>query len=100
MKLPEELFTNGFEECIVEHSPKINEKELKPIREFIKLNFKKRKTLNKKFHSYTMKHVVEEKIGQYVSNGNFIAAMIKEGYKYEICNRSLNCWFYCCNYRG
>lgn len=43
MKLPEELFTNGFEECIVEHSPKINEKELKPIREFIKIKLQKKK---------------------------------------------------------
>jgi len=91
LKIPENLFSNGFED--VQLSEKINTKNLKKITEFIELNFKKTQKINKKFHSYNMKHIVENSIGEYISNGSFIAAMIKSGYSFERCRGSLNCWF-------
>ena len=41
----------------------------------------RRKTINTKFTSYGLKHMVERATGQYVSNGAFICAALYLGYK-------------------
>lgn len=46
-------------------------------------------------NSYKGKHIVENSIGHYVSNGEFIIAMIYLGYKFRILPKSLNGVFYC-----
>ncbi|HEY9793466.1 MAG TPA: hypothetical protein V6D22_23910 [Candidatus Obscuribacterales bacterium] len=44
--------------------------------------------------SYGLKHVAENEIGEYVSNGVFIAAAIFAGYRYQLCRQgSLNAFF-------
>ena len=57
------------------------------LRDFINMEFVKRKTLNKKRSSYGIKHYVERRIGRrdkYVSNGELINAMIACGFDYEL----------------
>ena len=57
------------------------------LRDFINMEFVKRKTLNKKRSSYGLKHYVERRIGRrdkYVSNGELINAMIACGFDYEL----------------
>jgi hypothetical protein len=41
------------------------------------------RTINRNAHSYMGKHLVEDTIGRYVSNGEFIAAAIIAGYPYK-----------------
>lgn len=44
---------------------------------------KQRQSINKKVSSYGLKHYVERYFGEYVSNGDFIAALIVLGIRYE-----------------
>ena len=60
-----------------------DEEAIKKCREFIREYCTTRKTLNRKFSSYFLKHVCEKVIGDYVSNGDFIQAAILEGYRVE-----------------
>jgi len=64
------------------------------IRGFIWKNFKP--TGTKKVCSYSLKHYVEDALGDkvkhYVSNGELIVAMIAEGYK-PLTITGPNCWF-------
>ena len=46
-------------------------------------------------NSYKGKHIIEEKIGSYISNGELIVSMIYLGYKFMLIPKSLNCVFYC-----
>lgn len=96
MILPEKLNQNGLDYFrrvfSVDETP-LNFEEIEKIREFVRENIKPRVTLNAKHTSYGLKHIVERLTHNYVSNGNFIAAMILEGYKYKQYPRSLNCIF-------
>jgi hypothetical protein len=49
------------------------------------MKFAKKKHLprGKRLNSYYLKHVVEDAIEQYVSNGAFIQAAVELGYKYD-----------------
>lgn len=42
-----------------------------------------RKTFNKSMSSYSFKHFVEYWAGQYITNEDFIQAVIEKGYKVE-----------------
>lgn len=96
MDLPEKLNQNGlnyFRRVFTENEALLNFEEIEKIRGFIRENIKKKVTINTKNSSYGLKHIAERLMGEYVSNGNFIAAMILEGYKYKQHTRSLNCFF-------
>lgn len=41
-----------------------------------------RKTINRSFDSYNLKHIAEQDLGKYVTNGEIIAAAILAGYPY------------------
>lgn len=45
----------------------------------------KRKTINKKYNSYGMKHLCEEFLDTYIANGVLIAAMLNQGYEWKQC---------------
>lgn len=53
----------------------------------------KRKTVNEKVTSYTLKHLVEQEMGGYVCNGAFIAAAIHCGFTYKTYPGSPNVCF-------
>lgn len=53
--------------------------------------FLKRKTINYNFSSYGLKHKLERYIGEYLSNGEFILAMLLLDYDYKF--ETLNCCF-------
>lgn len=42
------------------------------------------RTINPRAHSYMGKHLAEDAIGRYVSNGEFIAAAVIAGYPYRV----------------
>src|SRR6185503_7135161 len=44
---------------------------------------KKQKARGERLNSYYLKHLVEDSIGEYVSNGAFIQAALELGYQYE-----------------
>ena len=77
--LPKDLFKEGF----TQNGNLVNIKSLNYIREFIREHLEKRKIINKKMGSGGLKHVVEGSLGKDVSSGDFIAAMILEGYDYK-----------------
>ena len=45
--------------------------------------------------SYGLKHYLEHKTGDYITNGDFIVAMILCGYRVKFPNRSVNCVINC-----
>ena len=45
----------------------------------------KRKTINKNYNSYNMKHMCERFLDGYIPNGTLIAAMINQGYDWAQC---------------
>ncbi len=51
------------------------------------------KTVNRRRGSYGLKHMAERDIGDYVSNGSFIAAAIHCGFPYRLKPDSPNVWF-------
>jgi len=80
--LPKNLFKNGFDK----NREPIDVDSLVHIRNFIRDNFEKTKNINKKVGSYKLKHITEKNIKEMngsVSNGDFIASMILEGYEYK-----------------
>lgn len=53
------------------------------VREWLQRNIQPRKTLNDDAHSYGLKHLAENAMSEYVSNGELIAAAIIAGYPYR-----------------
>ncbi len=53
----------------------------------------KRKTMNPRYSSYGLKHLAEDEIGEYVTNGAFIAAAIHCGFPYRLIDESPNVLF-------
>lgn len=62
-----------------------------PIVNWIAPRFEKSKRINKKISSYGLKHIVERCMGEYVGNGELIAAMLLCGFEYEA--DGINAWF-------
>lgn len=87
------LKLNGFdsEHESFDETPFFNNKTVDLIRPFLSDNLSKTKTINKSHSSYGLKHIVENKIGQYVTNGELIYAMFLEGF--EIKRHNINCFF-------
>ena len=84
----------GFTDNANGDNPPINIIAVKSSMDYINRNFYPIKTFNKHESSYGIKHLVEEKIGQYVANGELIVAMINCGYNYKQWSVNLpNCWF-------
>jgi len=55
---------------------------------------RRRKTVNRLHTSYGYKHMAEKDIGEYVTNGCFIAAAVHCGFDYSPCaDNSPNVWF-------
>jgi len=96
LMLPEYICTHGLQPYFMTGKAKydFNYKTINLAILFIENYFTSRKTFNTKIHSYKLKHIVEEKIGSYVSNGELIIAMTTCGYNYKAtCHYSPNCYF-------
>lgn len=84
--LPKDLFRNGFAIRGDVNNDPIDIHSLEVVRNFIKENFKKRKTINTKVGSRRLKDVIERKVGENkisIGNGDLIASMILEGYEHK-----------------
>lgn len=55
--------------------------QVEAARAWIRRNCAKRKTINAHNGSYRLKHVIEDAVNLYISNGACIAAFILEGYR-------------------
>lgn len=65
------------------NADKFDKETIRQVRDLISYLVSKRETLNKDHTSYGLKHIVERILDRYVSNGEFIAAMILEGYRWK-----------------
>lgn len=91
IELPKNLSINGFQKDNVIEDWGID--NINKLRLFIKGNLDKTKNFNRQSTSYGLKHKIERKTDLYVSNGELIAAMILEGYKWDIDWSGINCNF-------
>ncbi|WP_304138753.1 hypothetical protein [Mesonia mobilis] len=86
--LPENLNRDGFKtnesRDFTSKKNVVDQSSIKDIVEFLNLNFIKSKKINMSKSSYGLKHVVEKKLGRYVSNGDLIASMIICEYDYIV----------------
>jgi hypothetical protein len=57
--------------------------QVEASRAWIRMNCVKRKTINALIGSYSLKHVIEDAVNLYISNGACIAAFILEGYRVQ-----------------
>lgn len=81
--LPKKLTNTGF--CDDGEPIKIS--SLGDIRNFIRENFRKKKTINTRISSYGLKHLVSNIIQRDILNGDFIASMVLEGYEFQKDNK-------------
>ena len=94
-KIPENLYVTGFiasEGAAGYTSKSFDYERIAECRDIIRANFKKIKTYPE-ISSYHLKGIVETFMGGYISNGEFIFAMIKEGFAYKIQDNGPNCFF-------
>jgi hypothetical protein len=92
--LPENLSQYGFNADIKNAKIEpLNECKVFIIKCFIEQNFEKRKNINHKHTSYELKHFVENQLGFYISNGEFIGAMILDNFDYKNTRSIVNCCF-------
>lgn len=63
------------------------------IAEWVAANLRSQRKVNTHHTSYGLKHVVERATGQYVANGEFIAAALMVGLKHKISENSPNVQF-------
>lgn len=97
LKLPLYICAHGLRPYVFnqgEISYDINFESIELAINLIKRNFTARKTINTKYSSYWLKHLVEKKLERYISNSELIIAMLTCGYQYKQidCN-SPNCYF-------
>lgn len=78
--IPSNLTKFGFDTS----SDRIEIESLVEIRNLINENFEKSSTYLMTEPSYVLKGIAERKLDTYIANGDFIAAMILEGFKYKI----------------
>lgn len=85
--LPSNLTKIGF------NTPgdKIEIETLIEIRHFIRMNFEKIEKINSSKTSYGLKQGIESILGIYITNGDFIASMILEGFRYK--QKGMNAYF-------
>ena len=94
LKTPPWLNKWGFTDNANLDNPPIDIVVVKASMEYINRQFYSIKTINRNISSYSIKHIVEQRIGQYVANGELIIAMINCGYDYKQWSISCpNCWF-------
>lgn len=87
------LRRNGFQNGNEEFDPSVfaDSKVIDTLRFEIRKYFSKTKTFYRNSSSYGLKHIAEDHIGTYVSNGEFIYAMHLEGFR--ISRETINCYF-------
>ena len=90
--IPSNLTRSGFDVSNPEDE-KIDIESLTEIREFIRTNFEKIKTIVRKDNrtSHGLVIYLNPCLQRDFENGDFIAAMILEGFKYK--QHSINCYF-------
>ena len=81
------LSLRGFEDCPenIEKRNRISNypNSFNATFEWIKNNCIRRRSINKDFSSYWLKHVCERNMRHYIPNGCFIAAALANGYRYK-----------------
>ncbi|WP_254561810.1 hypothetical protein [Dyadobacter diqingensis] len=90
--VPEDLDINGFESG-GHYEPKndFQVNRINAARKVIAQSYVKMKTIQKDNSSYGLKHDMEKVIGEYMTNGEFIVAMIGEGFVFK--RDRINCYF-------
>ena len=90
-ELPTDLFQNGFD---TNDKTPLSKERVQKVADWISTRFEKSTRLYKIDSSYSIKHIVEKNMGEYIANGELIAAMILIGFKYQRIPASPNVYFY------
>lgn len=67
--------------------------KIEKIKCFIVENIGRIKTINREISSYGIKHIIEDSVGEYVSNGECIKAFIELGFNVAEQQGGLNAYF-------
>jgi hypothetical protein len=71
-----------------------NPTAIQTAQQWIRANLTQRNTYNKKISSYGLKHKLEQDVRcYYITNGEFIVAMLLEGYEPKVLPDWPNCYF-------
>ena len=90
--IPVNLFPFGFADELAT-GKHINEEAIGRCLEAITTSFEPTEELNRNITSHALKKIIEAYLGEEVSNGEFIAAMLAAGYQYERVKCTPNCYF-------
>lgn len=83
-----------FEKIELDISSENVKKQIDAVINWSSSHCEHRKTINKKYSSYKLKHNAEDKMEIYITNGAFIYAMLKLGYRGQpTSNESQNMYF-------
>ena len=91
-RIPVNLFPFGFADELAT-GMHINEEVVSRCVEAISTSFEPTEDFNRNITSYALKNILEARLGEEISNGAFIAAMLAAGYKYERVKCTPNCYF-------
>ena len=90
--IPVNLFPFGFADDVANWQHYNSELASRCV-EAISQSFEPTEELNRNVTSHALKGIIEARLGEEVSNGVFIAAMIEAGYRYERVKCTPNCYF-------
>lgn len=89
--LPKDLFQSGFAYKGQPQEP-LRQEMVERISDWLYPKVKKSGSVCMHFSSYTLKHYYERKTGDYIGNGELIAAFLLLDFKYK--RQGLNAYFY------
>ena len=90
--IPANLFSFGFADEVA-HMQHFNKEVVGRCVEAISRSFGPAEDINRNMTSHALKKIIEGHFGEEVSNGEFIAAMVTAGYRYERVKCTPNCYF-------
>ena len=90
--IPVNLFPFGFADEVANWQH-FNSELIGRCMEAISENFEATDGLNRNVTSPALRKIIEGHLGEEVSNGAFIAAMVTAGYRYERVKCTPNCYF-------
>ncbi len=90
--LPANLFLFGFADDVA-HEQQLNYELAGRCKKAIADTLEPVEGFNRNITSFALKQFIEKQIGEEVSNGEFIAAMLASGYEYERLKCTPHCYF-------
>lgn len=90
--LPPNLFLFGFGDQVAQEQ-QLNKEVIGRCQKAIADTLEPVEGFNRNITSFALKQFIEKQLGEEVSNGEFIAAMLASGYAYERLKCTPHCYF-------